>query len=749
MPESSDPAELAGTAPPAEPGADLLRSLNPAQREAVTHGEGPLLILAGAGSGKTRVIAHRIAFSIRERGVEPGEVLAITFTNKAAGEMRSRVEALLPARGAWISTFHSMCARILRRDIEALGGYTRDFSIYDTADRNQLLKELIQRAGYDPVRFRPAALGAWISQRKNGRDPARGGPAAQGEDPGGIEHELFKRVEADYQRALQQANAVDFDDLLLLVLALYERHPGIRDGYARRFRQVLVDEYQDTNRVQYLLMRHLAGFHGNVAVCGDPDQSIYAWRGADVRNILAFEEDFPGARVVRLEQNYRSCGNVLAAAQALIRHNRERKEKELWSDKGAGAPLVVVECADEDDEASEIALQIRALAAGGMPCDAIAIFYRANFMQRALERALRMASIPYQVVAGTEFFQRREIKDLIAYLRLAVNPADDSACRRAIQAPARGIGEKSLDAMERWAQDRRLPLARACASREARAQVRGKARAGLEAFAGTLERLQALREAPAAAALETVIAETSYLSWVDSLRGSDEVDRAANVEELLANARTYDRDNPGAGVRGFLQDVALVSETDAYDERAPRVALMTLHAAKGLEFDAVFVAGLEEELLPHARALADDQARGGSALEEERRLFYVGMTRARERLFLTYTRVRLHFGFQKPVERSRFLDEIPEDLIEGAGEPGPAPARTWGDLGSASWPEPAILKPGDWVEHDHFGLGRVESTAGSGANARATIAFGAQGTRQLLLQYARLRSVPAGGKARR
>ena len=717
----------------------------------MTHGEGPLLILAGAGSGKTRVIAHRIAFALRERGFEPGEVLAITFTNKAAGEMRSRVEALLPARGAWISTFHSMGARILRRDIEALGGYTRDFSIYDTADRNQLLKELIQRAGYDPMQFRPAALGAWISQRKNTRDPsrARAEPAPASEAADGMEHELFARIERDYQRALEQANAVDFDDLLLLVLALFERHPGIRDAYARRFRQVLVDEYQDTNRVQYLLMRHLAGFHGNVAVCGDPDQSIYAWRGADVRNILAFEEDFPGARVVRLEQNYRSCGNVLTAAQAVIRHNRERKEKELWSAKGPGAALVVVECADEDDEAREIALQIRALAAGGMPYDRIAVFYRANFMQRALERALRLASIPYQVVAGTEFFQRREIKDLIAYLRLAVNPADDSACRRALQAPARGIGEKSLEVLDRWAQDRRLPLARACASSEARALVRGKARAGVEAFAATLERLHALREAPAATALEAVLAETDYRRWIDSMRDSEAIDRAANVEELLANARTYDRDNPGAGVRGFLQDVALVSETDAYDERAPRVALMTLHAAKGLEFDAVFVAGLEEELLPHARALADDWARGGSALEEERRLFYVGMTRARERLFMTYTRVRLHFGFQKPVERSRFLTEIPEELIEGAAEGGATPARSCGELGAESGPNPATVKAGDWVEHDHFGLGRVESTAGSGANARATVSFGAQGTRQLLLQYARLRTVPAGGKGKR
>ncbi|HVS17630.1 MAG TPA: UvrD-helicase domain-containing protein, partial [Planctomycetota bacterium] len=438
---------------------DLLEGLNGPQREAVMHGDGPLLILAGAGSGKTRAITRRIAWAVAERGVGPHEILAITFTNKAAGEMRERVAALIDAKGAWIGTFHAMCARILRRDIELLEGYGRDFTIYDTADRNALLRDLIKRAGFDVTRFRPAAVGAWISNEKN-----RYARAGESDGEGGLEMDLQRRVLADYAEAMRANNALDFDDLLLKVLELFDAHPGARDAYARRFRHVLVDEYQDTNRVQYLLMRHLAGFHGNLVVCGDPDQSIYAWRGADVRNILDFETDFPGARVVRLEQNYRSTQNILDAAQAVIRHNSERKEKELWSERGAGEKLVVVECGDEDDEAREVSLQIRALADRGARHDSMAIFYRANFMSRAVERALRLSSIPYQIVAGTEFYQRREVKDLIAYLRLMVNPVDDEAFKRAVNVPPRGVGDKSLEVLFDTARQRGESLGRACRS---------------------------------------------------------------------------------------------------------------------------------------------------------------------------------------------------------------------------------------------------------------------------------------------
>jgi len=737
--------ELFAAEPPPEVAETLLTGLNPAQREAVVQGDGPLLILAGAGSGKTRVITRRIAWQVAARGAHPGSILAITFTNKAAGEMRSRIEALIDARGAWIGTFHAMCARILRREIELLvlpnekeGGYTRDFTIYDTADRNSLLKDLIQRAGFDAQRFRPASVGAWISAEKNRCHP----PAESG---GGIEEEMLARVRRDYEAAMRANNALDFDDLLLKVLELFDAQPGVRDVYAQRFRHVLVDEYQDTNRVQYLLMRHLAGYHGNLTVCGDPDQSIYGWRGADVRNILDFERDFPGAAVVRLEQNYRSTQTILDAAQALIQNNKRRKAKALWSERGAGEKLSLTECGDEDDEAREIVLSIRSLLARGARADQIAIFYRVNFMQRALERALRLASIPYQIVAGTEFYQRREIKDLIAYLRLAVNPSDDEAFRRAVQVPQRGIGDKSLEQLQQWALDRRLPLLRACRSSEARAAIRGRARAGLESFAALLDRLAPLAAAPALLALDVVLEETHYFEHLTRSGDPDAEDRQANVEELRTHAETYDRTQPEGGLRGFLQDIALVSDVDGFEENQPKVTLMTLHAAKGLEFPYVFIAGIEEMLLPHARAIDEgwDEQGDNAGIEEERRLFYVGMTRAQDRLFLTHARVRRHFGSEQYGKPSRFLDEIPPSLIEGWGADGGEAAT----LGEYVPEEEAVerISTGDLVEHDHFGRGRVEQLLGSGANARATVRFERAGSKQLLLQYARLRVVGRGG----
>ncbi len=737
-----DPMQGAALAPAHE---RLLEGLNPAQRAAVTHGDGPLSILAGAGSGKTRVITRRVAWQVGARAVAPEEILAITFTNKAAGEMRERIQALIGPSGAWILTFHAMCARILRREIEVLEGYTRDFTIYDVADRNGLIKDLIQRAGFDTTRFRPAALGAWISAGKN----RRAGPQTPPEDlaqEDGLERGLFARVSADYEQAMRERNALDFDDLLLKVLEIFEAHPGARDAYARRFRHVLVDEYQDTNRVQYLLLCHLAHHHGNLTVCGDPDQSIYAWRGADVRNILDFEQDFPGATVIRLEQNYRSTENILAAAQALIRNNRARKDKDLWSEKGAGEKLVLLECADEDDEAREIALQIRALVDRGARHDQVAIFYRANFLQRALERALRLTSTPYQIVAGTEFYQRREIKDLVAYLRLIANPADDQAFQRVVNVPARGIGEKSLADLVGWALDRRLPLTRACASAEARARIRGRARAGLEELARLLAELSTLAQGPALAAIEMVIEATGYHAHLARAAEADEVDREANLEELCAHAEAYDREEPQGGLRGFLQDIALVSDADGFEEGEPRVTLMTLHAAKGLEFPHVFIAGIEEDLLPHARALEEGWSQGAreAGLEEERRLFYVGMTRAKERLFLSHAEVRRHFGGEQYCRPSRFLKELPLERIEGFGERGQV-SEGLGQYAAEPESGPA-LDEGDLVEHDHFGRGRVELLQGAGANARATVRFDRHGTKQLLLAYARLRRIGGGAR---
>jgi len=720
----------------------LLEGLNPAQTAAVLHERGPLLILAGAGSGKTRVITRRIAYLVAARGLAPAQILAITFTNKAAGEMRQRVAGLSASMaGAWISTFHALCARILRREIEILGDYTRDFSIYDTADRNQLLKQLVAREGFDTTRFKPALVGAWISERKNRLELPRrdaGAEVVLDEAAAGLDEEMFAAVWRAYEASMRAANALDFDDLMLKVLEIFEAHPGVRDSYAQRFVQVMVDEYQDTNRVQYLLMRHLAGFHGNIGVCGDPDQSIYGWRGADVRNILDFEQDFPGAFVVRLEQNYRSSQNILDAAQALIRRNRQRKEKNLWSDRGPGEKLAVLECSDEDEEAREIAAAIRGLQREGARLDGIAIFYRVNFMQRAIERALRLAQIPYQIVAGTEFYQRREIKDLVAWLKLIVNPLDNEAARRALQAPSRGVGDKTLETLAQFAADRRIGLIAASSSAEMRALVRGKSKAALEAFASVVERLSGVKQLPAQLALARVIEEIDYFSWLESSADAADVDRAANVDELLTYAAEYDQGTPDGGLRGFLQDIALVSDSDAYAAGEPKVTMMTLHAAKGLEFPAVFIAGLEEELLPHARALAD-AVDPDLAVEEERRLLYVGITRAQERLFLTRANVRRHFGQENYTQASRFLEELPAELIRGF-EPEPDEETMLGRF-SPSEPQHAALELGDIVEHAHFGRGRILRLSGAGPNARATVAFATHGEKTLLLAYAKLLKV--------
>ena len=734
----------------------LLEGLNPPQREAVRHERGALLILAGAGSGKTRVITRRIAWLCEARGARPDSILAITFTNKAAGEMRQRTQALFagPAGSAdswrnapWISTFHALCARILRRDIEMLGGYTRDFSIYDTSDRNQAIKKALQGEGFDATQFKPAQIGAWISERKNRGATVESELAALDGDSAGIAHEAAARAWRAYEAQMRAANALDFDDLMLKVLELFELHPGVRDGYARRFRHVMVDEYQDTNRVQYLLMRHLAAEHESLSVCGDPDQSIYGWRGADVRNILDFERDFPGAVVVRLEQNYRSTQTILDAAQAVIRKNRQRKEKALWSERGAGEKLVLLECSDEDDEGREIASRIRELAAQGVGHDRIAVFYRVNFMQRAIERALRLAQVPYQIVAGTEFYQRREIKDLVAWLRLIVNPNDVEAAKRALQAPSRGIGDKTIELVERFVLDRRVDWRTAASSSELLAQVRGKGRAGLEAFGAALARLTEFAAAPgpipAGLVLARAVEELDYYTFLDQAAEPGEVDRAANVEELISYADEYDLANPEGGLRGFLQDIALVSDSDAYAEGEPKVTMMTLHAAKGLEFPCVFIAGLEEELLPHVRALVDSED-PDLAVEEERRLFYVGMTRAQDRLFLSRAQVRRHFGQQAFTTPSRFLDELPRELVAGAEDDEPEERM----LGRFDETEEARFDfaVGDQVVHADFGRGQVLRLSGAGANARATVRFERAGEKTLLLVYAKL--AKAGGGRR-
>jgi len=718
----------------------LTEGLNPQQREAVLNGDGPLLIVAGPGSGKTRVVTTRIANLILNRGVAPWEILAITFTNKAAKEMRERVERLVPAGdgGApWIGTFHSMCARILRREIDALDGYTRDFSIHDTADRNGLIKSIVKELGYDPKRFRAPVIGGWISSRKNNRGREDGLQLSDGS----MDEDVYHAVEKKYRERMQQQNALDFDDLLLKVLDLFDNHPGVRDGYARRFRHVLVDEYQDTNRVQYLLVRHFASFHQNLTVCGDPDQSIYAWRGADIRNILDFEQDFPSAKVVRLEQNYRSTARILDAANVVIAHNQARKEKDLFTEGEEGEQIAVIECGDENDEAREIAAQVRSHVTRGGRYGDCAVLYRAGFLQRAIETALRYDSVPYQVVAGLEFYQRKEIKDVVAYLRLALNPADDVAFVRVVNTPSRGVGDTSLARLASFAAERGLSLSDALQDPLALEAIRGRAKKGLAAFAELMEELAPARELDAAVALDVVLEAIDVDRWMAELDdGTSTVDRAANVEELRAFAADYDSRQPDGKLRGMLEEVALVADTDAYEGDEDRVKLMTLHACKGLEFPFVVIAGAEDELLPHERAV-DEAEEPDTAIEEERRLFYVGITRAMKRLLITHTTFRSFYGGGRPTLPSRYLRELPEGDVAGVG-----PEEREEDALGAFEPSGgsgAGLTVGELVQHPHFGRGRIEALAGAGINARATVVFNSAGRKQLLLQYASLERLEA------
>ena len=711
---------------------ELLSELNEEQRQAVTHSDGPLLILAGPGSGKTRVITTRIAHLVRNQGVPAESILAITFTNKAAREMRERTERLIGEGGAWISTFHSMCARILRREIGGLGGgWTSDYSIYDTADKNQLLRKLIKETGYDTTRFKPATIGAWISEVKSARATGEEGGSLEG---GGIEGEVQRKVYGKYAEALEENNALDFDDLQLKTLELFDKHHDVRDAYSQRFRYVMVDEYQDTNRVQYLLARHLSSAHGNLAVCGDPDQSIYSWRGADIRNILDFEKDFPDPAVVKLERNYRSSGNILRVAQAVITNNRARKEKELVTDREDGEPVRAFLAADENDEAKEIGHRIRALVGRGRGHAEIAVFYRVNFMQRALETTFARARIPYQVLGGVEFFQRKEIRDLIAYLKLLINPSDQVAFARIANVPARGVGAKSLEKILGWSSDRRVKILEAVTSSEALATIRGRAKKGLAEVGMLYEELGPLREGSAATALTRLLSGLDVDRWLSEPNDGREEEREANVREFEVFAEQYDREDPEGGLRGLLEQVSLVSDVDGMEEGVEKVTLMTLHSAKGLEFPIVFIAGMEEDILPHVRAL--EESEGDEGLEEERRLFYVGITRAEEELYLFHAQTRTQFGQESWREPSRFFGELPTEGVEGVDEePGEEEVLGAYEPGS----DQVALVKGARVEHSHFGRGEVESLSGTGINARAKVRFGHHGTKDLLLEYANLK----------
>jgi DNA helicase-2/ATP-dependent DNA helicase PcrA len=712
----------------------LLAELNSQQREAVLAIEGPVLILAGAGSGKTRVITHRIAYLILDKAVPSEHILAVTFTNKAAEEMRSRVAALLAGQrvASWISTFHSLCVRILRRHAEK-AGLGRDFVIYDADDQLAAVKAALRSLDLPEKLHPPRGVLSRISARKN-RIPRNGGQEGgveplEDESPS-LGQGLLDRVAARYQEILTGAAALDFDDLLLRATALLAEHEAVRCGYQERFRYLLVDEYQDTNRVQYELVRLLAGANGNVTVVGDEDQSIYSWRGADIRNILDFEADFEGARTLRLEANYRSVQAILDAAGGLVANNRDRIGKTLRAVKGSGDPIQIHRARDEYQEAAWAVERVEDLRGHGT----VALLYRVNAQSRLLEEALRRRDLPYVVVGGVGFYARKEIKDLLAYLRLVVNPRDDVALRRVLNVPPRGIGIRTSGRLEQLAAERGLALWEALERVVDEALVPARSSQPLARFRQTIEGLRL--EAPrldVRGILARTLEASGYAAALSLDESRESQDRLGNLAELLQAASDHEAQPSSAGLIGFLDSVSLLSDVDELRDEAP-VVLMTLHSAKGLEFESVFLVGLEEGLVPHSRSLA-----GARALEEERRLCYVGMTRAKERLLLSWAQSRSYFGQRRLTQPSRFLEEIPREHARESSQSSLAwPARATSTPAPAPAGAPLELRPGLRVRHPLFGVGTVLRADGSGANLKVTVSFTGLGAKRLVARYAGL-----------
>ena len=740
---------LPDIAPSTDRTARLLDDLNPQQREAVVHEGGPLLVVAGAGSGKTRVLTRRIGYLLGARAVSPGQILAITFTNKAAGEMRERVDALVGARSRamWVSTFHSACVRILRAEAKRLG-FTSQFTIYDAGDAQRLMALVVRELDLDPKRTPPRALSAQVSNLKNELvdwETAR----SRAQNPAELQ---LAEVYASYQRRLQEANAFDFDDLIMTTVELLQAFPEVAEHYRRRFRHVLVDEYQDTNHAQYVLVRELVGTgEGRAELCvvGDADQSIYAFRGATIRNINEFEADYPDATVVLLEQNYRSTQTILSAANAVISRNSGRVPKRLWSAQGDGEKAVGYVGDNEHDEAAFVAQEVDQLCddEGLRPAD-VAVFYRTNAQSRVFEEVFIRVGLPYKVVGGVRFYERREVRDALAYLRVLANPADTVSLRRIINVPKRGIGDRSEALLAAWSERERVPFATAV---DRAAEVPGMATRSAKAvteFAGLLTGLRGMLADGPSVALEAILEQTGYVAEL-SAEGSIEAEgRVENLAELVGVAREFEEQLPDGTVADFLERVSLVADADQIpdDEGGGGVVtLMTLHAAKGLEFPVVFLTGMEDGIFPHLRTLGDSVE-----LEEERRLAYVGITRARQRLYLTRASVRSAWGQTAYNPASRFLDEIPGALVDWRRLPQPAAAAaaaaaaqriapvggTAGRRGAVGLRPIPSLVPGERVTHPTFGLGTVTAVSGAAESARAAIDFGSEGVRELLLRYA-------------
>jgi DNA helicase-2/ATP-dependent DNA helicase PcrA len=752
----------------------LLDGLNPQQRAAVTHAGGPLLIVAGAGSGKTRVLTHRIAYLLAEREVAPGEILAITFTNKAAGEMAARVASLVGdrrARAMWVMTFHSACVRILRREASRFG-YPSNFSIYDSADSQRLMALVCRELELDARQYPPKSMAGQVSNLKNELvDYESFASVARG-----AREKALAEAYTEYQRRLVAAGAMDFDDLIMVTVNLFQAFPDVGEAYRRRFRHVLVDEYQDTNHAQYVLVRELVSgsaplFSGSVrtgtadtpaapgssaaagpselCVVGDADQSIYAFRGATIRNITEFEQDYPEAKVILLEQNYRSTQNILAAANAVVSRNPGRKPKNLWSDAGDGPPITGYVADNEHDEAAFVAEEVDRLSDEGLAVPGqVAVFYRTNAQSRVFEEVFIRVGLPYRVVGGVRFYERREVRDLLGYLRLIANPADEVSLRRVVNVPKRGIGERAEEYVASYAARERITFA---AALRTPADVPGMAARSAAAIAGFNALMDELREqaasnGPVAELVEAVLDKSGLQASLENSEDLQDATRVENLQEMVSVAREFDGTNTGGTLAEFLERVALVADADQIpdgEDHGGLVTLMTLHTAKGLEFPVVFLTGMEEEVFPHQRALTNQRE-----LEEERRLAYVGITRAEQRLYLTRTASRNWYGRPSFHTPSRFLAEIPSELIEWkrsakdvAAAATPASARMASRpgvnaVGNRSVP---ALSPGDRVNHDKFGLGTVVSADGYGDSAEAKIDFGGSyGVKHLVLRYAPL-----------
>ena len=755
----------------------LLDVLNPVQRQAVEAGEGPTLVLAGPGSGKTRVLTHRVAYLVGRQHVPPYRIMAVTFTNKAAQEMKKRLEGLIGAEALGdltIGTFHATCAMILRREAAHAGVDSR-FLIYDTSDQEALVKKALADLNIDAKQYSPFSMLNAISRAKNDLK------APEEYRPTNYREEMIARVYERYQALLRENNALDFDDLLMIVVRLFRDSPDVQQKYRRRYEHVLVDEFQDTNQAQYEMVRLLAGESRHVFVVGDEDQSIYSWRGADFRNVRRFREDFPDARLILLEQNYRSTQTILDAARSVIRHNRQRVDKQLWTENQRGLPIALFEAYDEREEAQFVVDEIGRLVARGI-CRAgdCAVMYRTNAQSRVLEDEFVRRGVPYRIVGATRFYGRKEIKDVLAYLRLIHSPGDLASTGRILNVPPRGIGPKTVSTFQSWAEEMGLSWHEALqhlAEDGETVPVDARSRRALLVFHQMMEDLRRLnQEADLITLFDQMLVRTGYVDMIrDGTAEGDE--RWQNIQELRTVARDYATMLPGEGLAAFLTNVALVSDIDTLRDEVDAATLLTLHAAKGLEFATVFLVGLEEGLFPHSRCLGD-----ADQMEEERRLCYVGLTRAKARLYLTYTFRRTIFGTQELSEPSRFLRNIPEELMRRPGgkeparplspgqrpvaprlpaapapirraeAPRPRPAPLRKDLPEPPAPEPVrpaitgrqLFSAGDRVSHPAFGQGVVIASALKGGDEEVTVAFEGRGIKKLLASYARMEKVTGG-----